>query len=75
MQSTLGILFVFVFPILQTLSIMVRKTRAKKISTQFSSAFQSVRFCFEKNQEVYEKLIVFRPIWVEHRVILDVVDS
>ena len=54
---------------------MVRKTRAKKISTQFSSGFQSVRFCFEKNQEVYEKLIVFRPIWVEHRVILDVVDS
>ena len=53
---------------------MVRKTRAKKTSTQSSSDFQSDKFQFRENQEAYEKLIVFRPVWAEHKVILDEVD-
>ena len=53
---------------------MVRKTRVKKISTPSSSDFQSDRFRFRKNQEAYEKLIVFRPVWDERKVILDEVD-
>ena len=53
---------------------MVRKTRAKKTSTPSSSDFQSDRFRFRKNQEAYEKLIFFRPIWDKCRVILDMVD-
>ena len=53
---------------------MVRKTRAKKTSTPSSSDFQNDRFRFRKNQEAYKKLIVFRPIWDECRVILDEVD-
>ena len=53
---------------------MVRKTRAKKISTSSSSDFQSDRFRFRSNQEAYEELNVFRPVWVEHKVILDEVD-
>jgi len=53
---------------------MVRKTRAKKTSTPSSSDFQSDRFRLRKNEEAYEKLIVFRPIWVELRDILDKVD-
>ena len=31
-------------------------------------------FRFKKNQEAYEKLNVFRPIWAERKVILDEVD-
>ena len=54
---------------------MVRKTRAKKTSTQSSSSFQSDKFHFEKNQETYEKLIVFKPSQAKCRVILDEVDS
>ena len=53
---------------------MVRKTRAKKNSTPSSSDSQSDMFRFKKNQEAYEKLNVFRPIWAEHKVILDEVD-
>ena len=53
---------------------MVKKARAKKTSTPSSSDFQSDRFGFRKNQEAYEKLIFFRPIWDECRVILDEVD-
>ena len=34
----------------------------------------SDRFRFRKNQEAYEKLIVFRLVWAEHKVILDEVD-
>ena len=64
-------IFVFFFP---TLSIMVRKTRAKKTTTSFSSTFESDRFRFEKIQETYEKLYMFRSIWVECKVILDKLD-
>ena len=53
---------------------MVRKTRPKKTSTPSFSDFQSDRFQFRKSQEAYEKLIVFRPVWAEHKVILDEVD-
>ena len=53
---------------------MVRKTKAKKTSTSSSSDFQSERFRFRLNQVAYEKLNVFRPIWAEHKVILDEVD-
>ena len=34
----------------------------------------SDRFRFRKNQEAYEKLIVFRLVWAEHKLILDEVD-
>ena len=53
---------------------MVRMTRAKKTSTPSFSDFQSDRFRFRKNQEAFEKLIVFRFVWVECKVILDKVD-
>ena len=53
---------------------MVRKTRAKKTSTPSSFDSQSDMFRFKKNQEAYEKLNVFRPIWAERKVILDEVD-
>ena len=53
---------------------MVRKTRAKKTSTPSSFDSQSDRFRFKKNQEAYEKLNVFRPIWAECKVILYGVD-
>ena len=53
---------------------MVRKTKVEKTSTPSFSNFQSYRFRFRKNQEANEKLIVFRPIWDECRVILDEVD-
>ena len=53
---------------------MVMKTRAKKTSTPSSFDFQSDRFRFRKNQEDYEKLNVFRPVWAERRVILDEVN-
>jgi len=67
MQSALGFVFSFFgfyfclsFP---TLSIMVRNTRAnKKTSTPFTPAFESDRFRFERNQETYEKLNIFRSV-------------
>ena len=55
---------------------MVRKTRAnKKTSTPSTSAFKSDRFRFEKNQETYEKLNIFRSVWAERKVILDELDG
>ena len=51
---------------------MVRKTRAKKTFASSSSDFQSDRI--RSNQEAYEKLSMFRPIWAERKVILDEVD-
>ena len=56
------------------LSIMVRNTRAKKTTTPSSPAFESDRFRFEKNQETYKKLNIFRSVWVERKVILDELD-
>ena len=54
---------------------MVRKTRANKKTTSTSTpAFDSERFWFEKNQEAYEKLNIFRFIWVERKVVLDELD-
>ena len=54
---------------------MVRKTRANKKTTFTSTlAFDSERFRFEKNQETYEKLNIFRFVWAERKVILDEVD-
>ena len=53
---------------------MVRKTRAKKSTTSSSLAFESDRFRFEKKQDTYEKLNIFRSIWAEHKVILDELD-
>ena len=50
---------------------MVRKTRAKKTTTPSTSVFQSDRFRTKKNQETYEKLNIFRSVWVERKVILD----
>ena len=50
---------------------MVRKTRAKKTTTPSTPVFQSDRFRTEKNQETYEKLNIFRLVWVERKVILD----
>ena len=53
---------------------MARKTRAKKTSTPSTPEFQSDKFRTLKNQEAYEKLNVFRPLWAKRRVILDKVD-
>ena len=51
---------------------MVRKTRAnKKSTTTFTPVFKSDRFKTEKNQETYEKLNIYRSVWVERKVILD----
>ena len=50
---------------------MVTKTRAKKTSTPSTPKFQSDKFRTLKNQEAYEKLNVFRPVWAECRIILD----
>ena len=50
---------------------MVRKTRAKKSTTPSTPVFQSDRFRTKKNQETYEKLNIFRSVWVERKVILD----
>ena len=52
------------------LRVMVRKTRAKKNTTSFSSNFQCSRFQFKSNQEAYEKLNIFRSVWVERKVTL-----
>ena len=54
---------------------MVRKTRANKKTTSTSTpAFDSDRFRFEKNQEAYEKLNIFRFVWAERKVVLDELD-
>ena len=54
---------------------MVGKTRANKKTTSTSTpAFESDRFWFEKNQEAYEKLNIFRSMWVEKKVVLDELD-
>ena len=54
---------------------MVRKTRANKKTTSTSTpAFNSERFRFEKNQETFEKLNIFRFVWAERKVILDELD-
>ena len=78
MQFALGFLFsffVFCFCLsFPTLSIMVRKTRAKKTTTPSTLAFESGRFRTKKNQETYEKLNIFRSVWAEHKVILDELD-
>ena len=75
MQSTLGFVFFLWFLLclaFPTFHIMVRKTRANKKTTSTSTpTFDSERFRFEKNKETYEKLNIFRFIWVERKVILD----
>ena len=76
MQSTLGFFSLFFcfclsFP---TFNIMVRKVRAKKTTTSSSPVFESDRFRFEKNQEIYEKLNICRSVWAERKVILDELD-
>ena len=54
---------------------MVRKTRAnKKTSTLSTPEFQSDRFRTIKSQETYEKLNIFRSVWVESKVILNELD-
>ena len=54
---------------------MVRKTRANKKTTSTSTpAFDSDRFRFEKNQEAYEKLNIFRFVWAERNIVLDELD-
>ena len=70
------VLFCFCFGLsFPSLSIIVRKTRANKKTTSTSiPAFDSDRFRFEKNQEAYEKLNIFRFVWVERKVVLDELD-
>ena len=54
---------------------MVRKTKAnKKTSSSSNPVFESDRFQFEKNQENYEKLYIYRSVWAKHKVILDELD-
>ena len=54
---------------------MVKKTRANKKTTSTSApTFDSERFWFEKNQEAYEKLNIFRSVWAERKVMLDELD-
>ena len=54
---------------------MVKNNRANKKTSTFSTlAFESDRFRFEKNQETYEKLNIFRSVWAERKVILDELD-
>ena len=54
---------------------MVRKTRAnKKTSSSSNPVFESDMFWFEKNQENYEKLYIYRLVQAERRVILDELD-
>ena len=78
MQSVLGFLFSFFvfysclfFP---TLSIMVRKTRAKKSTAPSTPTFESDRVRIKKNQETYEKLNNYRSVCAECKVILDELD-
>ena len=55
---------------------MVRKTRAHRTSTSFSTpVFDSERFLSEKNQETYERLNILRSVWAERKVVLDKLDS
>ena len=54
---------------------MVRKTRVnKKTTPPFTLVFESDKFRTKKNQETYEKLKIYRSVWVEHKVILDELD-
>ena len=54
---------------------MVRKTRTNKKNTSTSNpTFDGERFRFEKNQDVYEKLNIFRFVWAERKVVLDELD-
>ena len=70
--SVFWFLFWSFFP---TFSIMVRKTRAnKKITSTFAPTFDSEWFRFEKNQEAYEKLNIFRSVWAKRKVVLDELD-
>ena len=56
-------------------SIMVRKTRAHRISTSFSiPSFDSERFLSEKNKETYKKLNILRSMWAKTKVVLDELD-
>ena len=56
-------------------SIMVRKTRAHRISSSSSApSFDSERFLSEKNKETYEKLNIFRNVWAEKKVVLNELD-
>ena len=51
---------------------MTRKTRANRKTTSSSTpTFDSERFRFEKNQEAYEKLNIYRSVWAERKVVLD----
>ena len=55
---------------------MTRKTRAnRKLASFFALTFDSDRFRFEKNQEAYDKLNVFRSVWAERKVVLDELDG
>ena len=54
---------------------MVRKTRTNKKTTSTSTpTFDSEGFRFKKNQEVYEKLNIFRFVWAGRKVVLDELD-
>ena len=54
---------------------MVRKNRANKKTSSFANpVFESDRFRFEKNQENYKKLYIYRSVWAECKVILDELD-
>ena len=56
-------------------SIMVRKTRAHRTSSSSSApSFDSERFLSEKNKETYEKMNIFRNVWVEKKVVLNELD-
>ena len=70
--SFFGFYFGLSFP---SLSIMFGKTRAHKKTTSTSApTFDSEQFRFEKNQEAYEKLNIFRFVWAERKVMLDELD-
>ena len=58
----------FVFPF-QPLTSWLERLGQKITSTSSSLAFESDRFRFEKNQETYEKLNIFRSVWIECKVI------
>ena len=54
---------------------MVRKTRANKKTSSFANpVLESDRYRFEKNQENYKKLYIYRSVWAECKVILDELD-
>ena len=54
---------------------MTRKTRENSKTTSSSApTFNSERFRFEKNQEAYEKLNIYRSVWAERKVMLDELD-